>query len=57
MKYADGDIYDGEWDKGNIHGQGTMKYSDGDIYEGNWINGEKSVKECLSMKKRPIGFS
>ena len=29
-----GEKYVGEWNNGNMHGQGTFTYSNGDIYEG-----------------------
>ena len=42
MKYANGDIYEGDWVDDKYHGKGTLKYANGDIYEGIW---------CLNKKK------
>jgi hypothetical protein len=39
MKYANGDIYEGEWKDRNPNGTGIMKYANGDIYEGEWKDG------------------
>eukprot|EP00948_MAST-09A_sp_MAST-9A-sp1_P003568 g3568.t1 len=38
-KYANGDIYDGEWVDGKRHGRGTMVYRDGSKYVGEYENG------------------
>ena len=40
--YANGDTYDGEWQAGKKHGQGTYTWVNGDRYEGEWDNGTKS---------------
>ena len=37
--YADGNIYEGEWNNDNKHGYGIHTWTDGDIYEGAWKNG------------------
>lgn len=42
MKYANGDIYEGFFNKGLRHGQGMYKYLNGDVYEGNWSNDKKN---------------
>ena len=34
-------VYDGEWQDGKRHGNGTMTFSDGAHYEGEWRDGEK----------------
>jgi len=36
MIYSNGDLYDGEYNNGYIHGKGTMIYSNGDVYNGKW---------------------
>ena len=41
MVYANGDVYDGEWDQNNSNanwksGKGIMKYNNGDVYDGFW---------------------
>ena len=42
MEYANGDIYDGQWNVANNNnnniksGKGKMEYANGDIYEGSW---------------------
>ena len=40
--YANGDTYDGEWQAGKKHGQGTYTWANGERYEGEWNNGTKS---------------
>merc|ERR1712066_300674 len=30
------DIYYGEWDNDQLHGQGVLKYTSGDVYEGQF---------------------
>ena len=41
MKYANGDIYEGNWENNTKSGQGKMTYKNGDIYEGEWKDGKK----------------
>ena len=36
LKYANGDVYEGDFDEGVEHGKGTLKYANGDVYEGDW---------------------
>ena len=41
MLYANGNVYDGEWDQNNNNvnwksGKGTMLYANGDVYDGEW---------------------
>ena len=31
MKYHNGDVYEGEFSKDNMHGQGTFEYAAGDV--------------------------
>jgi len=38
--WSSGDIYEGNWVKGQIQGFGKMIYTNGDIYEGNWTDGK-----------------
>jgi len=42
--YIDGNVYEGEWKRGEKHGKGYMTYADGAIYEGEWVDGEKHGK-------------
>jgi len=37
-KYTDGSRYEGDWEDGEKHGQGTLTYADGGSYEGEWEN-------------------
>ena len=41
MKWANNDVYNGEWHFGKRNGSGTMKYSDGTKYTGEWKNNKK----------------
>ena len=40
MRYANGDRYDGNWEKGRCQGEGVYNYAAGGRYEGNWEKGE-----------------
>ena len=45
LEYLDtGDIYKGEFNKGEITGKGTYKWSSGEKYEGTFLNGIKHGK-------------
>lgn len=39
MKYSNGDVYEGEFNKGEKHGKGIYLYKNGDKYEGQWKEG------------------
>ena len=39
-KYADGDVYDGEWKDDKKHGKGIFKYVSGEKIDGVWNNDE-----------------
>jgi hypothetical protein len=39
--FANGDKYDGEWEKGLPHGFGTMLYCSGEWYTGQWQQGKR----------------
>ena len=38
MKYANDDVYIGEWKVGKKHGNGEMKYANDDVYDGTWYH-------------------
>eukprot|EP00826_Nyctotherus_ovalis_P039453 TRINITY_DN3798_c0_g4_i3.p1 TRINITY_DN3798_c0_g4~~TRINITY_DN3798_c0_g4_i3.p1 ORF type:complete len:465 (-),score=37.63 TRINITY_DN3798_c0_g4_i3:8-1402(-) len=42
--FANGDIYEGEWEDGRMNGRGKYFYANGDIYNGEWECGEKNGK-------------
>ena len=33
--------YQGKWNQGSFHGNGTYYYVDGRIYKGEWTNGKQ----------------
>jgi hypothetical protein len=39
-----GDVIDGNYENGRIHGKATVTYSNGDCFEGTYINGNPSGK-------------
>ncbi len=41
FKWANGDKYDGQWDRGLMDGQGTMIQANGDKYVGKWREGKR----------------
>ena len=41
MKYANGQIYVGDWVDGNWEGQGRWTWPDGGFYDGEWKNGKR----------------
>ena len=47
MSYKDGNIYEGNWNRGSREGFGKMSYSNGSSYEGDWI---KNKKEGVGIK-------
>ena len=40
--FADGGVFEGNFENGKKNGYGKMTWSDGDVYEGNWENGNMS---------------
>jgi hypothetical protein len=41
-KYANGDVYHGNWVKGLRHGQGSITYANGSHYEGEWVEDRRA---------------
>ena len=41
FRFANGNVYEGQYENDDMHGQGTLRYSDGDVYEGLWENDKK----------------
>lgn len=44
MKYANGDVYIGDWKNNAKFGQGKYIFKQGDSFEGTWFEGEKFGK-------------
>ena len=40
MRFANGDVYDGEYKAGKMEGRGVYRYADGDVYDGEWKAGK-----------------
>lgn len=38
-KYANGDVYEGDWDNDKKEGKGVLKLAEGQIYLGEWKGG------------------
>ena len=52
LKFPNGDIYEGEFDKnGNMKGKGIMKYNNGVIYNGEWDNDNKNGEGLLYINE------
>lgn len=45
MRYANGDIYEGEWASDMKHGRGKFYYAKGAVYEGTW---QEDIAKCGS---------
>ncbi len=41
-KYADGDVYIGDWKDDIQDGKGIYKFKNGDVYEGDYVQGERT---------------
>jgi len=41
MRWATGNVYEGQWRGGMQEGRGTYRYDDGSVYEGEYKQGEK----------------
>jgi len=39
MRFANGNVYDGEWKAGKREGRGVMRFADGEVYDGEWKAG------------------
>ena len=40
FRFSNGEVYDGNFNKGELSGSGTLYYPDGSRREGQWINGQ-----------------
>jgi len=36
MRFANGDVYVGNWKADKMHGEGILKFSDGNSIDGSW---------------------
>jgi len=57
MKYANGDVYEGEWKNGKKEGQGVMTYANGNVYDGHWKNGKKEGEGIFYKQGQPPYFN
>ena len=46
-KYADGNVFDGDWDDGYKHGKGIFNYANGDINDGGYKHDRKHGKGVM----------
>ena len=38
LRFADGNVYEGEFKDGLYNGRGIMRFANGDALDGTWIN-------------------
>ena len=50
VRYANGDVYEGQWKDGKPDGHGVYRYADDDVYVGEWRAGKKHGKGTLRNK-------
>ena len=43
-RWANGDVYDGEWKDDKKHGKGIRRWADGDVYDGEYKDGKRHGK-------------
>ncbi|EOD19021.1 hypothetical protein EMIHUDRAFT_471736, partial [Emiliania huxleyi CCMP1516] len=41
FRFANGNVYDGEWKAGKKEGRGVFRFSNGNVYDGEWKAGEE----------------
>lgn len=41
MKYANGNLYSGDFNGKKRHGNGSLKYKNGDVYNGEFKDGNR----------------
>lgn len=44
LRYADGEVYEGEFKANLYHGKGKLEYANGDVYEGDFVSAKQSGK-------------
>jgi hypothetical protein len=47
-RYTTGAVYDGQFDRGVRHGEGTLKFANGDTYAGRWDGDVKEGKGVMT---------
>lgn len=40
-RFTNGNIYEGQYKKGKVHGQGKYTWVNGEYYDGQWVDGLK----------------
>ena len=47
--YANGDVYEGDWEEGYMNSNGKFTYANGDVYEGYWEEGYMHGKSRMAF--------
>lgn len=55
--YANGDVYDGQWQNGEKHGRGMLRLANGDIYEGGWRYGKMHGRGKMARGTNDIPYA
>ena len=50
LSFADGTVYEGDFDKGKANGYGTFRWPNGDTYVGEWKDDQRTGKGKLTFK-------
>lgn len=50
MKYVNGNVYEGAFVKGRLHGEGKMRYAKGNTYVGQWYRGKRHGYGVFTLK-------
>lgn len=54
IRYANGDIYEGQIENHKMAGKGKFYHINGDIYEGDWVNDKRDGKGKFYVKSDDI---
>lgn len=47
LKFANMDVYEGEFAKDDFHGKGKYKYRNSDVFEGEFKRGKREGEGCF----------
>jgi len=55
LTFVNGDVYNGEWDRGLMHGYGEYAWKDGQKYAGDWLMGMHAGRGFMTWRGQSVG--
>ena len=47
---SSGHVYEGEWERGGMHGKGIYQWPNGEVYNGSWANNMRNGRGMFTER-------